>query len=116
MENNNFDFDDANSMNETPAPCCTIVCGEEIRHNNIIDCAKETGDTMASSGEFDQDIVVSYYDNVIAIRKYVPADYDEETYEKFLDVVDPYRPVTAGYEKNPIILKCGYYTDWIVVK
>lgn len=108
-----FDCWDFNDEDLNFKPDCTISCGEEVRYANIVDCAKEIGDEMAKSGEYDRDIVVTYLEKVIAIRRYVPTDYDEETYEKFLDVVDPYRPTYDGYKKNPIILKCGYYTDWI---
>ncbi len=115
MKDNYVDFD-AIDLEYNIEPDCKTICGDEVRYNNIIDCAKNTGDDMAKCGEYKQDIVIFYRGNIVAIRRYVPADYNEETYEKFLDVVDPYRPVYAGYEKNPIVLECGYYTDWINIR
>lgn len=109
-------FDDLNTGDVPYTPDCKIVCGDEIRYNNIVECAEDTGDEMAQECHFKSDVVIYYRRKVWEIRRYVATDYDEETYKKFLDVVDPYRPIHNGYKKNPIILDAGYYTDWIKIK
>ena len=115
MTEKEISFDDLNIGDVPHTPDCMITCRNEIRYNNIVECAKETGDKMAQECHFKSDIVIYFKGKAWEIRRYVPADYDEETYEKFLDVVDPYRPIHNGYKKNPIILDAGYYTDWIKI-
>lgn len=115
--NNDFDFDDISGLmeelNKEHTPDCKIVCGKETRYNNIVDCAKDTGDSMAKSGDFEDDIVIYYQGKARAIRKYIHGDYDDKSYQFFLNVIDPCRQPCEA--KDPVILKCGYYTDWIAV-
>lgn len=114
--NNGLDIDDWDNwdlQDYKSEPCCSITCAKEVRYSDVVECAKTIGDEMAKSVKFQADIVITYCGEVHSIRRFVPADYNEETYEKYLDVVDPYRPTYDGYKKDPIILKFGYYTDWI---
>lgn len=120
MENKNtddfYDFETDYDYGKT----CKITCGHEIRYCETTDYAKQIGTEMAKNrveiptrdtNPNAGDIVVTYLDRVIAIRRYVPADYNKDDYKAFLKVVDPYRP--SEEIPNPIILKSGYYTDWI---